>query len=839
MSTSSFITTHQAGGVITSSLSPLSSATVRCHNLRFVTLPTGETVLRPVGRPSSFISGAWKPMIEITPFDGRRRLIVVSGLRVGQIMLDLPRDAYYPEPVAPEVIEFDTLENKAICAVDEGSQLVIMTSRGPVCWTLADDGSWLRVDPLSWPALSLTAVEGADCRSVVPSRRLSAAYDASSVGLSDADRRAVTDDLRRAYCDMASQALASGALCAPVVMRYRLVGHYNDILFESPPLILGASDPDRMSRPLSVASADRRVLSSFSVAARTWRPKLSSAPIPEAMAKSVSRIEIVATPQFHPFDPVGDASMTLVATPGSDEMLRVTMPGAALAMSSVNGVAAESRLRRILGDLDSLERIIAVIHGPFDNDETLDITPSLIGLYRFVSDECKAVEKAVAAPPAAAPDTALAAVSAPNSFTASCVASAAGRTLWADIAPLRFDGFKAESFAAERAGQGAWHAAVAVAFASGDEQVVALSSGDSGAPIKFNPLLSYPSPDAVSMTLIVSASGVVRRATLPLSPDTSGLRSVYVSPGFAPFVLPDTDAVFAPPPVRRLVRPMPSFMVMSAPRAPVTPLAVSTVGGGSVSGVFVASRALSSWDFTRPRFVALSSVGSFAVTLSSARGPTLSVSRIDSRPVAPGAACLVDGRLLAVADDSLVEVGVSGVRTLIASFSADYMAFDPVRRELWATSSLSSATTVVDPDSLVCYTRDDMLSSPPVGRYVLIGDRLCVLGDETSPDSAYIRWDGEMRLGPKFVVLRDFTLDMRASAFSYGSLTLRRVAPPDAEPSPSLRLSLNGALKAPVRLTVAAPGLRRVAFSLQGRVSADAVISSVSLTALTLSGYEN
>lgn len=49
MSTSSFITNHQAGGVVTSPASPSAGATVRCHNLRFVTLSTGETVLCPVG----------------------------------------------------------------------------------------------------------------------------------------------------------------------------------------------------------------------------------------------------------------------------------------------------------------------------------------------------------------------------------------------------------------------------------------------------------------------------------------------------------------------------------------------------------------------------------------------------------------------------------------------------------------------------------------------------------------------------------------------------------------------------------------------------------------------
>ena len=54
------------------------SATMRCHNLRTEILPTGETVLRPVGRPEPVAEGAWWPLTKMSPAPGVEMLIVAD-----------------------------------------------------------------------------------------------------------------------------------------------------------------------------------------------------------------------------------------------------------------------------------------------------------------------------------------------------------------------------------------------------------------------------------------------------------------------------------------------------------------------------------------------------------------------------------------------------------------------------------------------------------------------------------------------------------------------------------------------------------------------------------------
>ena len=814
-----------ANGVMLRQPGATTPASTHCHNLRFLQLPTGETVLCPVGSPSPLASGTWRPLVAMVPADGRHRVIAASGNNVCEIFTDRPDQAIVAADPQPSVIA--TLASAPICAIVENSDLYIMTADGLSTWHVDADGVWSHVDPASWPALSLIAVDDVDCESVVAPRVLSTSYPDRSHQLRDVDRRAVTADLCRAYTDIATQASAAGALCTPVIMRYRLIGHAGETLWTSAPLLLGASDSERLSKPISVSSKDRRTLSSYTLSARAWRLRVAtSAPIPATMAANVSRIELLATPQFHPFDPTAQAPITMVSEAGSDIMLRMSLPGVGRSISSANGYAAESRLRGALGEVESLERVVAVLQGPLSEGATLDSIATLRSLSRSVAIECQTVEKALAATPVA-PDAALVAVSAPHSFSALCGASSSGNSLWANLEAIRFNGFPVESFAASRAGQGAWHAAVAVRFASGDEQVVRVSSGSSGAPILFNPVLSYPAPDAVAMTLVVSSGGVVHTATLPLSPDPSGRRSVYVAPTFAPFALTTVAPAFVVPAVRRKLRPMPASVVFAGGRA--SPLAVATLGCGTVNDVYVAARSQSSWDFSRPRYSVFSDSGTFTVTYISSRSPSLSVSPVDSRKVVSGAVCDCGGRLLAVAGDSLVEVGVSKLRTLATGVRAEFMAYDPVHKSLWLSAPTTATTTVVDVDSLHAYTRDELLSTRAVGPFVAVSGKLCDISKEDPRSSIFIRWDGDLPLGSDYVRPLSLRLDMVAGRLSYGSLSVRRATHGAAETSPSLRLSVSGRIAASLRLAMRSLPLRRLKFSLQGRASADTIISSLSV----------
>ena len=818
-----------ARGIMAKVAPSAKSATMRCHNLRTEILPTGETVLRPVGRPEPVAEGAWWPLTKMSPAPGVEMLIVADGCRLGAI--DLVGADCGAGVVSTESVSLIAVTDSEIsCAVSFGDMLTVMTADGPRRMAYdAGESAWLLIDPSEWTALSLTAHETADCTATVAPRRLSGDYSSASEPLNDSDRRAVTGDLRRAYTEVVSQAAAAGVCCAPAIVRYRLVSHDGSTLCISPPLLLGPRDSGRLTAPVAVTSDDRRTLDGYEIAARGWRPAVvSSRPVSKAMAAAVSRIEILACPQFHPFDPSGEAVAVLVNDPADRTMLRLTMPGAGLSVSSGNAAAGESRLRRMLAVQADAEQVVAVIRGPFAEGSVIDCEPRLTLPYSGVDDECRAVAAALARRPETVSDS-QSRISPPHAFAAACCASAAGNVLWGSLEALRFRGWSADFFAGSRAGAGAWRSAVAVTFASGDEQLVAVAQGTEGAPAELNPVLSYPSADAVAMTLIVSAGGKVRRTTVPLTPLPSGDMSVYVSPGFAPFVPEGEAQTFVIPAERRVRKPLPGFVAAARADAPTAAVSLAPVGDGEVSALFPASRSQSSWDFSRVRFSALTSRGIYAVTLS---GASLSVSLVDSRGVVGRhAAADAAGRLLAVASGNLVEVGASRAVTLLSDFDADVLAYATVRDELWGSAADDGLTAVVDLSTLQSATRDDAVRSPSLDAYAVVGGSLCRLGAETpAAGSVYVRWDCAISVSDDFVRPVGLTFDMRSRSVAYGSLAVRRVSTADEEPSPSLRLSLDGRQASPLKVALPALPLRRAAVSFQGRVSPDTVISAVTLS---------
>lgn len=826
-----------ADGLHLSSNSRVAPAVTHCHNLRPFNLPSGESALRPVYSTATLASSAWVPLTRMTPAEGRPRLIVASGMSVGEIIID--DDGVSASSGGVSIIA--VLDAAPLCAISEGSDLFVMTADGLVCLSLSDSGHWSDYSPDSWPVLSLLAVDAADCEFTVPPRTLSAAYSDASASLRTADLRAISSDLSRAYRAIVRQAASSASSCTPLLMRYRLISHDGSVLFVSPPLLLGASDVRRLSAPIEVTSTDRRSLDAYTVSLPSWKLRLfSSTPIPSAMAAAVGRIELLATPQLHPFDDSELADAVLLSRAPSDVMLRISLPGVNRALSPDNSAPSKAKLNAIIGAIDSLERVVAVIQNPFTVGRQLDMSVPLTDVVQSVDSQNKLIDAAMIARPKAA-DFSTLSISAPHRFSARCVDSVAGNMLWGDIEALRFDGFPIEAFAADCAGQGAWHAAVSVGFSSGEECVVALSSGSSGAPLRLNPVLSYPSPDAVSITFTINAAGVVKSATVPLTSDPSGRHAVFIHPSFAPFELSSLSSctvlpAFVVPAVKHRPHPMHSCLIAarinSASAHWLSDVSLASLGDAAISDVFVASRSQSSWDFSNCRFSVFSTAGTFTATLSStSRVQRLSVNRIDSRPVLPGASCRMGDRLFAIAGSDLAEVGVSRLRTLVSSLVGDTLAADPSDNELWVSSTKLALTHVCNPDTLVVHTRDELLTSRAVATFVNIGDKLCNIASKQTAPSTFIRWDGSLPLSASVCRSRSLSvcLDIVSSQFSFGSLSVRRASVAASEPSPSLRVSFDGRLAAPLRFLLRILPYRRLCFSLQGRVAPDTIFSSLSI----------
>lgn len=822
------------GGILPTPPRQQQSATTMCHNLRPDRLPTGIPVLQPVAPPAVISDSAWEPLAMIESCGAS--LVVVADGGILSII----------DPETGGLKEIGEYGSECFCALASDNKIAASTDQGIAELNLDELSAadlaeivdnlwydWLDCDARYWPEISMIAEEGADCSATVDPRDLSCDYSSVGQPLSDADRRAVTSDLKRAYADVAAQAAAQEAYCAPVLMHYRLVGQDGESLFTSPPVLLGPSDSAALTAPIAITSADRRKLDSYTVDARAWRLRLRcSDAVPPEMAKAVSRIEVLASPQFHPFDPDGEAAINLVRRVGDKTLMRVTMPGADRSVSSGNPGVGESRLRRMMSVMPGTERVVAVVHGPFESGQVIDVAPRLLPAFGSVAGECRALERALGRSPDRVSPT-LRRLSWPHAFSAQCGASAAGSVLWGGLTAHRFIGFGAKMFASALGGAGPWHAAVAVKFSSGSEQVVSTSEGMGAAPLKFNPVLSYPSPDAVAMTLIVSAGGDVRRQTVPLTPDESGLWSVYVDSSFAPFRLTDEADTFVVPPESKPTVPMPGYVALASESTPAAATAVAQIGDTKVCSLFAASRSQSSWDFSKVRFTALTSGGVYTVTVTPGTVPRLSANLIDPRGT-PGsnAAVRVADKILAILDRSLVEVGVSRCKMLrdlsdidIGDTSDLNCAFDARHRELWISTSAGS--TVISLKDLAAHTRDDTISGRAVGSYAVVGGQLCDLSRDRQVESVYVRWQGRLSAGREYLRPRRLIFDLRSPQISYGELTLHRISLTDAEPSPSLRLTLDGAVGSPVVVPFPTLPLRDIAFSFQARLHPSSTIRAL------------
>ena len=236
-------------------------------------------------------------------------------------------------------------------------------------------------------------------------------------------------------------------------------------------------------------------------------------------------------------------------------------------------------------------------------------------------------------------------LSPPHSFIARHAAVAPGIVLWSDPTVSRALPPCASTFAAAT-GSVAWHAAVKVTFADGSSLVTA-TEGLDNAPLSFGPILSYPAPDAVSIHIIVKATGhPVRSGTFPLSPDPSRRRAIYIHSTLTPFTLPDTPAAYTIPAQQPAAVHFPGTIAAAPASAPLAPASLATLP--AINALAAPTASQTAWDYGRSRFYAFTASGIHLLNVDLTK-PRISTSAIDRRVVAaPCAVACCDDNIAAM-----------------------------------------------------------------------------------------------------------------------------------------------------------------------------------------------
>ena len=402
-------------------------------------------------------------------------------------------------------------------------------------------------------------------------------------------------------------------------------------------------------------------------------------------------------------------------------------------------------------------------------------------------------------------------LSPPHSFIARHAAVAPGIVLWSDPTVSRALPPCASTFAAAT-GSVAWHAAVKVTFADGSSLVTA-TEGLDNAPLSFGPILSYPAPDAVSIHIIVKATGhPVRSGTFPLSPDPSRRRAIYIHSTLTPFTLPDTPAAYTIPAQQPAAVHFPGTIAAAPASAPLAPASLATLP--AINALAAPTASQTAWDYGRSRFYAFTASGIHLLNVDLTK-PRISTSAIDRRVVAaPCAVACCDDNIAAIASSAVISI--SGARTsyIADAGTATALAWSSAHRELWLISA--DSTYIISPTTTHTYNLSDIfIPAATAGNLLLDPQGYCRLPDHNdAPGTVDIALTTSVTLPQPLINPGRLTVDAHGR-FTPLTITVTR----HGAPAPDTTVTLRGPLRSPVTRTLILPPSRRYTIALTATAS--------------------
>lgn len=644
----------------------------RVENLRLRRGVTGVAELVPAP-PAMSMAGlrGWQPMCRV---GGR---LVVSAGTVLATADDSTTDAQ--PTVCPS-----KLPGEALCSLASNQDRALVMTTGGACHVEGSGGTVVcRSVPMAYPPVTLHAVSTTVASVVVGGRKLSKTY-VEGQSLSVSDRRALVSDLETAYRQASAEGASAVCIVQPVLARYRLLDGRGNELFVSPPVLVSLDEQSQNGGSVEVRCDSSGVTSGYTLQLRCWRIE---AVLPSEAMPEVAAVEVMVSPQFHPYSP-GGAGIAVVSRDVDGYKIRVGLPGAYAGIDGGNR-GGESRLLSAVSHMGAIEKTACRIMNPFTG-----VGRSVILAYSPEADVVTETQtlSAKLRSKVAAVAYAESLLRMPHTFVATSVATDGCRVAWGAPRVRRFAGYDPRIFATTLTDK-PWRATVIVHF-DGKRGVSYYAEGVGGCPTAFNPVLQYPSADARSMTILVWCDGVTRRFDCTMTPDASGLQSVYVNANLKPIV----PAVTASAVLADIETADETFDELIAIADAGTPLNIKGVvrhGAGRVNAVETVGGAEQAWDRGRSRFYAGCEGGVVSVGVSA--GGT-SVRIVDERGVSLSDGMAAGGnRIFALLRQGVQHVPVAidhrGVVTALGR-TDNYrsLAYDTSHDEVWALGEDMGAT---------------------------------------------------------------------------------------------------------------------------------------------------
>lgn len=661
---------------------PLQSRSIvtRCHNLR----PTAtRAALEPAPSPASTGSADWRPAAVIAPGAGQADITVYTrGNKIALLRGGIPVAAVEPG-------------EGPFTFIAEGNLLQVIGTAYTRVYRVSATGFTAIERPV--PRVRLSVSTAAPVSAIMPPVNLSKEYPSGeSISRSDAGRISAAAASLWRRLDRAAR--NAGVWWMPVLLAARILDSRGRCVYVSAPFY--AMGPvEAFDGKMNLTSGDNRRTAGLEVTAPAWNIVLEMDDLGTADGYVC---EILATPMLQRVDPAAGFDVSLRRR--SDDTTFCTVTGIASPHACWAGAPRERAvaLERLAGDFDFYATVLSrqTLRPDADGLAKIAVTPGVAG---SPAADIAALSRRVDRPCRVLPW-----LGAPHALGAATVASAPSAMLLVSPGVTPFRGYRPEEMAAVTdPSSGTWHALCCVTFDDGSTSVVT-SEGSGGCPLSFGPVLSYPSPRAVSLYIAVRNGAGIRSGTFPLTPDPRGNRALYVDPSLAPVCLPDELPAYVVPAHMPAQWIYAGHIAVTSDGDSGNPVVTVNPPLGQVVAAMPSHYRQASWDYGRSRFTLFTAGGVCSLVIPSSRD-SVSMSLIDSRVAATSRAIVDAGEVVyAVLSGELVRIAGGRITTIRRCDKVRALAFDRVRGELWLISASGHVEVMVIKDG-TRYTRDPVL----------------------------------------------------------------------------------------------------------------------------------
>ncbi|MBD5254293.1 MAG: hypothetical protein HDS51_08740 [Barnesiella sp.] len=540
----------------------------------------------------------------------------------------------------------------------------------------------------------------------LPARALKGRYSRTDRQLSPDDLHTLTDDYATAYADICDLAGARHSYVQPVMARVTARDSEGRLLYRSAPVLITPRDGVQLvdaARPLT--EGDTSGVEASTLQATPFSIGIAfPADIPAVWRQRVAIVEIETSEQIHPVTFSLLSAARVENSGGGALTLVMTAPGVDTSTDSIAAPGSEMH-RRVTAVLMNHDTALAVAHSmPLPSDST-----TVTGIYRASATDCRSHVEAVMAVADNMPsETGLTPspwlLNYPHSFSPGCGGVSGGSILWGNITSHLFGGYSvAEQSVAVAAVRSSLPATSIITLDDG-RMLVDSATVTSAVPSALSPLIVYPHPSAVKITIVMGTRKweadlhptPCRRMAYALSTD---LRAVTPSEELGMHIVPDASVV---------TERYPEAVAIADVSDPTVIQAAVTAAPDTVTAIKAELRSGSSLDISRRHFYVFSRGGISSVTAGGSR-VRLTPVMLDHRPVmmaqsvAEGA-----GNVLAVAGGDLVSLSGSKVTTMLVNTGPCSLGYCSRFGEIWIVSAGADPTVIFNPATKYAYYRTDI-----------------------------------------------------------------------------------------------------------------------------------